>query len=350
MADFGGYDGSFATEVVPTPFTQTEKRALGDYLLLVIQRAIQYIIQNIKGKVPNHLLSALSTDGHLKEILDNYYTTSTKEFANFLPKVDVGQDSGLHEFLDNITHNVWIHTGNQSTNVHTLLVLLHDLCLFFELPTELWSLEDIQNLHTHLLRERMSTQFGIVPKNYNPRVHVRPYIGQSEWVSSQRHDASEDWDTLQFIFNILCHLPAKDVLVPALGDVLDQYDSETIPQLHRTATHAQQAEFQELFFNTLLFHPVAVQFWSSVFHVQGYESTSEAFDLMLRELGEGTDDASKNRLRNAIGIFQMIFSPHGRSDSINPTHVDHITHGSIPSNYRGYYSNRLALPEARRTR
>jgi hypothetical protein len=333
-----------AFAVTPTTFTVEQKRAIGDFFLFVGRRAMAFlmheILAQIDAKIENYPQPIRGDHSKL------YNIVYESMFSPILERIDaiwakyplspplhedmsdyhdspLGVKKGLaklsrfalgHEFN---THAQYDHAASFCL-MRDFIELIHLVKMIFHLTISAPS-EDILSFLSFVGSEGNASKInafldtGSLQSRFSPWSALRPPIDPLALLSSDR----AEWHAVYPIINMCIHLPLREVLVPAFGDISQQYyprrvvrqrPDSAIADCERRVMLKGLEESAYHVWRTLFCHPLFIDFWYSLLQIYPPGVLHAEMERLLRDNDE--DLQFKAHLSSFLGLF---FEPHSHA-------------------------------------
>lgn len=223
--------------------------------------------------------------------------------------------------------------------LHTFLHIMKKLFAVIGMSPE----DNIEIIHNLLIKNEEMTKSvrsiikgkgGIRGVNMTGAARVQ----SPEWTSSFGNWTSEgtelaiyqDWNSLQILFNIVIDASPLNVIVPALYNSL-------IPYLMNAKYFSSGIEVLKLRCSCLFFHPIMVDFWSTLISLRGSSEVNHAFTTIHANF-EGSSMFSD--LYTTFMKMMRLDGMHTSSkQEYNPLHIHKEVYDAIPMQYRNYFTS-----------
>jgi hypothetical protein len=332
-----------AFAVTPTTLSVEQKRAIGDFLLFVGRRATAFLMREILAQIDAKIdhypqpipgehskLYNMAYEAMFSPILERidamwakYSLTpplhehiSDYHDSPLSVKKGLAQLSGFalsHEFN---THAQYDHAASFCL-MRDFIELIHLVKTIFHLTISAPS-EDILSFLSFAGSEGNTAKINAFldtgsQRRFSPWSALRPPIDPYALLSSD----TAEWHEVYPIINLCIHLPLREVLVPALGDISQQYyprrvvrqrPDSAVADCERRALLNGLEESAYHVWRTVFFHPLFIDFWYSLLQIYPPDVLRAEMERLLRDNDE--DSQFKAHLTSFLG---SLFEPHSHA-------------------------------------
>jgi hypothetical protein len=309
-----------AYEVTETTLNVDQKRAIGDFVLFVAKRSLDFLIRDIETLIDAEFVgSSTPTPNTLYHsahkalygiFRDQFRSISDRYFIGFrdvrlTPEAITGPCSliqNLNELSRHVldfNHNSQRYSGARPTLLQDFVSLIRLVESSFRLTLSFES-QHIIRFITFMSSERnMGKISSFTDIMWGQNADDESYSGQSSWSRAAApsnpllrlsHDKAE-WAEVHLIINFCIHLPLHEVIVLALQDISQYYQPKRLKRDVQYHIDERLIKFRELeeqcskeFFYTIFFHPIFIDFWCSVLQFHSADVLHNEIESLIRNL------------------------------------------------------------------
>lgn len=310
-------DSPEKTTIIESAISPLEKFAFGDFWLCVIEQCIHQMFEEVR-------------------VISDSDDLCVRIAGRFEKYFELNSGQSLEGLLTILEHNIWTCREEELRDV---------LYAVLDLITFLYGIGEYEKksifikwfLDGHF--DKMS-QFQHVLVNGRGAEFLKE-TAQSRWDDSEDGDKPEaamknEWNSIQAIFDRI-----RDI-----GD--DSLETIIVPALCRVDVYNHNAAMNDALkivsrnekFKVLFFHPIAVQFWSSLISTR--RDVQGVFQFYR--------DDKQCDFGDSVNLFLEIFNTEDdvramNGGDLNPMHVSPENYRRLPEEYRVWYSIFKTLPD-----